>query len=142
MSEIEIDLVKKFEDFMIIHQNQPGKKLPPHHHPEYQVIIPLQGEIALEVDHNKLTLGPGSMVFVPSEVSHSFYSSAKKGERLIFYLDPKLLNKKSKCFQQTRILSSNQLLIELLFHCLLHFESKIIPILKNTLIGLLEELLN
>lgn len=54
------DIAVKFPGLFLVHHNIPGSQAPHHEHPEHHLIIPLQGEISVEVEGKMLTCGPGA----------------------------------------------------------------------------------
>ena len=48
-----------------------GASLPEHAHPHEQVTSVIEGEFELTVDGESKTLGPGSVVIIPSNAKHS-----------------------------------------------------------------------
>ena len=48
-----------------------GADLPEHSHPHEQIVNLLEGEFKLTVEQKTMTLKPGSVVVIPSNVTHS-----------------------------------------------------------------------
>lgn len=120
--KINKDLAAQFEGLYLVHQNVPGKKALSQQHSQHIIFIPLQGEITIQIEGQKITLGLGQMLYLPPNTKHSFYSSEKLGERLIVMIDTKLL----LLADTLRVikLPLNQFIKELLFYLLLHPKSK------------------
>ena len=62
-----------------------GAKLPEHSHPHEQVTSVIEGEFELTVDGETKVLGPGSVVIIPSNVSHSGKSITNSRIIDVFY---------------------------------------------------------
>jgi quercetin dioxygenase-like cupin family protein len=62
-----------------------GASLPEHAHPHEQVTSVIEGEFELTVDGETKTLGPGSVVIIPSNVSHSGKSVTNSRIIDVFY---------------------------------------------------------
>lgn len=77
------DIAAKFPGLFVVHHNIPGSVVPSHAHPEHHLIIPLQGEISVDLGNRVMSCGPGRMVYVSPNTEHSFRSAREKGERLI-----------------------------------------------------------
>ncbi len=50
---------------------EPGVSVPEHAHPHEQVVNVIEGSFELTVDGNGVRLGPGSVVVIPPDASHS-----------------------------------------------------------------------
>lgn len=62
-----------------------GAALPEHAHPHEQVTTVIEGEFELTVDGEAKMLGPGSVVIIPSHVSHSGKSITNSRIIDVFY---------------------------------------------------------
>ena len=82
--QIGKDIAVKFPGLFLVHHNIPGSTAPHHEHPEHHLIIPLQGEISVEVLGKSLKCGPGRMVYIPPNTGHIFRSAPTKGNRASF----------------------------------------------------------
>ena len=79
----------------------------------------MQGEISIILEGKALQLGVSKMLYLPPNLTHSFSSSTKSGERLIVLIDS---NKYQASFSSSAplILPVDHLIKELLFYLLLH----------------------
>jgi len=140
--QIGKDIAVKFPGLFLVHHNIPGYAAPHHEHPEHHLIIPLQGEISVELEGKVLTCGPGRMVYVPPNTAHIFRSAPSKGERLICMIDQTLWKTFETDTYQDKFLPASQLCKELLFYLLLNPKSKNAMPLINAFVSTLVELLN
>ncbi|KTD52518.1 AraC family transcriptional regulator [Legionella quateirensis] len=113
------DISVSFDGLYLIHQNLPGKQVQQITLQEALLFIPLQGEISIILEGKALQLGVGKMLYLPPNLTHSFSSSTKSGERLIALVDS---TKYQASFLSSvpLILSVDHLIKELLFYLLLH----------------------
>jgi AraC-like DNA-binding protein len=117
------DISSQFSGLYLVHQNLPGKRNASVLYPEPILFIPLQGEIAVQVEDRTITLSLGQMLYLPPHTQHSFTSSNQMGERLIAMLDPKLAPKGLEAAVPIK-LPLHQFMKELLFYLLLHPKTK------------------
>jgi AraC-like DNA-binding protein/mannose-6-phosphate isomerase-like protein (cupin superfamily) len=122
--QIGKDIAVKFPGLFLVHHNIPGSAAPHHEHPEHHLIIPLQGEISIDVDAKVLTCSPGRMAYVPPNTGHIFRSAPTKGERLICMIDQTCWKSAETHSYQATLLPASQLCKELLFYLLLNPKTK------------------
>jgi AraC-like DNA-binding protein len=139
--QIGKDISVKFPGLFLVHHNIPGSAAPHHEHPEHHLIIPLQGEVSVEVEGNILTCGPGRMAYVPPNTGHIFRSGPTKGERLICMIDQSCWKSAQTLAYQATLLPASQLCKELLFYLLLNPKTKNASSLIDALVCTLVELL-
>jgi len=114
------DIAIQFPGLFVVHHNKPNTQVADHSHKEHHLIIPLQGEVHIDIDSQKLIFGPGKMAFVPNDVKHAFLSTnQKEGERLIALIEPSLWKKIDGGLYGPLLLPSQQLCKELLFQLLI-----------------------
>ena len=119
------DLAKKFPGLFVVHHNKPGDQVKKHEHQEHHLIVPLRGEVHLEVEGKTMAFGPGSMAYIPSKCEHHFLSSnQKEGERLIALVEPSLWKNVGGSKESFALLPTHQLCKELLFELLLNPKSR------------------
>lgn len=136
------DIAVTFPGLFLVHHNLPGSVVPTHAHPEHHLIIPLQGEIGLRLEDGRdLVCGPGRMAYVSPKTPHEFRSAKERGERLIAMLDPSAWKKAAGGVHGPQLLPASQLCKELLFHLLLHPESKNAAALIDVFARTIQELL-
>ncbi len=136
------DIAAEFDGLYLVHQNIPGKKVNQFTHPCHILFIPLQGEIKV-VLKNEYSLGPGHMLFLPANSTHSFDSSTLAGERLIAMINPRTNSAiKIPVNDGPVILPLSQLIKELLFYLLLHPQTSNAISLVSVMIETLTENLN
>lgn len=131
------DIAVEFPGLYVVHHNLPGKQASEHAHAEHLLFLPLQGEIHVICEGKRLSCGPGRMIYLPPNTTHSFDSSSLLGERLIALFAPRGWTAAS----QPSVLMASELVRELLFHLLLHPKTKHARSLVTTLIEVLEETL-
>jgi AraC-like DNA-binding protein/mannose-6-phosphate isomerase-like protein (cupin superfamily) len=136
------EIVAKFPGILIIHQKIRGKRKGQHHHEEHEFFLPLQGEIGVEVQGQRLTAGAGKMIYLPPGIEHSFTSAEEaEGDRLFFFVEKKTWEKFGGGTFEARTFPASQLSKELLFHLLIHPETKATKALCETLVQTLSEML-
>lgn len=135
------DIAAKFPSLFLVHHNMPGSVVPAHAHPEHHLIIPLQGEISVEMADKTLACGPGRMAYVTPHTEHAFRSAKEKGERLICMIDPAAWKSADGGTFPPMLAPTSQLCKELLFHLLLNQKSRSIPALVDVLIRTVSETL-
>ncbi len=113
------DISAEFEGLYLVHQNVPGKQVNQASHPTHILFIPLQGEIKV-IATSEYSLGPGHMLYLPTNSVHSFDSSVSLGERLIVMINPKMRVAKEIPANCPVVLPLSQLIKEVLFYLLLH----------------------
>lgn len=118
------DIAATFPGLFLVHHNLPGSIVPTHSHPEHHLIIPLQGEISVELGGRRLTCGPGRMAYISPNQQHEFRSAREKGERLICMIDAKSWRRAGAQNYEPCIVAANQLCKELLFYLLLNQKVK------------------
>ena len=122
--QIGKDIAVRFPGLFLVHHNVPGSSAPHHKHPEHHLIIPLQGEINVELEGKVLTCGPGRMAYLPPHTDHIFRSAPTKGERLICMIDESCWNNAEMPPHLATLLPASQLCKELLFFLLLNPKTK------------------
>lgn len=136
------EIIAKFPGILIIHQKIRGKRKGEHQHSEHEIFIPLQGEIGVKFEDKELKAGVGKMIYIPPGVDHTFTSSDNsEGERLYFFVEPKIWNKMGGIESLPQILPASQLSKELLFHLLTHPNTKASKSLCETLVQTFSEML-
>jgi AraC-like DNA-binding protein len=135
-----IDIAVSFDGLELVHHNLPGKKLAQVILPQHLLILPLQGEIRVSCNElGEYVLGPGRMLYIPSNQAHSFLSSETSGERLIAMVSPSFWRKlKAGKFRPTRLPVSH-LAKEILFFLLLNPKTKHARSLTTVLVETLSE---
>jgi AraC-like DNA-binding protein len=133
------DLCLNLPGLYVVHQNIPGKEVDFHEHKEHLLFFPLHGEIQVHLEKNTLTCGPGRMIYLPPNTSHSFDSSLTEGERLIVLIGASNWKKHRLPSLKPTLASGNQLCKELLFYLLLHQNSKHQAVLIETFVRTLAE---
>ncbi len=53
------DISRRFTDLYVVHHNLPGKKTGQVRPDDHLLFVPLQGEIGLQLEHERLAIGPG-----------------------------------------------------------------------------------
>lgn len=132
------DISAEFSGLYLVHQNVPGKKVDHISHASHILFIPLQGQIAITADV-EYTLGPGHMLFLPANTTHSFDSSVFTGERLIVMMNPKIPAAKGLSIFGLAKLPLSQLIKEILFYLLLHPKTNNAKSLVGVMIETLSE---
>lgn len=135
------DIAKTFPGLFLVHHNKPGGHAAAHSHPEHHLIIPLQGEVSVELADRKLGCGPGRMLYIEPNTAHAFRSANDKGERLICMIDPVVWKKAGAELVGSAVLPASQLCKELLFYLLMHPDTKNAGALIDTFVRTLAELL-
>ncbi len=135
------DIIANFNGLSIVHHNKPASLIPSHAHDEHHLMIPLQGEFSVELSDRTLTCSPGRMIYIPPQTAHAFRSSKEKGERLICMIDHTEWTRQGADLYDAAILPSSQLCKELLFYMLLNPSSKNTKALINTLVHIIDEVL-
>lgn len=135
------DIAAKIHGLFLVHHNLPGSIVPSHAHPEHHLIMPLQGEISVELKDKTLSCGPGRMVYIPPNTDHAFRSARDKGERLICMVDGTTWRKAEGHVFLPSILPASQLCKELLFHLLLHQKTKNASALIDAFVRTVDEIL-
>ena len=135
------DIAAKFPGLFLVHHNLPGSIVSSHAHPEHHLILPLQGEIMVELQMKTLSCGPGRMIYVPPNTDHAFRSAREKGERLICMVDAAAWKRADAGEFLPSILPASQLCKELLFHLLLNQKTKNAPALIDALARTVAEIL-
>lgn len=132
------DIAVQFSGLQLIHHNCPGLERRSLSFKEHLVFIPLQGELQIELKEKKFSLGPGKMLYLPPQSTHSFASSIHQGERLIVLISPMLWKSKSLKSFSAAPLPLSLFIKELLFYLLLYPKTKH----ASSLIGVLAETLS
>ena len=77
-------------------QNAPGGGAPPHvHHDEDEFFYVIDGEVEVTIGDQKIQGKPGSFVFGPRDIPHSFTITGSQDSRILIGLTPAGLE---KCF--------------------------------------------
>lgn len=74
---------------VVEHPIDPGRLIPPHVHikeDEYSYI--LQGKIGARIGDREATAGPGSYIFKPRNIPHTFWNAGQEPARLIEIISP------------------------------------------------------
>lgn len=134
------DLVAEFPGLTIIHQKIPGREVGRHCHEEHEFFLPLQGEITLQFENQRISGGPGRMIYAPPDLEHGFSSSASgEGERVIFLIDKKTWKKNGGGSTLPSALPVSSLVRELIFYLLLNPKNQGIQTFTATLVQVLSE---
>jgi AraC-like DNA-binding protein/mannose-6-phosphate isomerase-like protein (cupin superfamily) len=137
------DIEVQFSEFTIIHHNKPGQQTPLHQHQEHQLIIPLRGEFRMRENQNLIAVGPGRMVYIPSQLPHEFLATNKKeGERIICLIKPSLWKRANHGTYPLLEIPVSQICKEILFYLLLNAKTSRSKILIRTFVEILGESLN
>lgn len=119
------DIAVEHPGLYLVHQNLPGKEVAAHRHREHLVFVPLHGEIAVTLAGDTLRAGPGRLIYLPPKVEHAFASSQAQGERLIALIAPEAWRQAGAAETSApALLPTLQLGKELLFHLLLHPDTR------------------
>lgn len=136
------DIAIEFPGAVIIHQKIQHYEVEEHIHEEHELFLPLQGEITVQALGQELKAGPGKMLYLPAGTPHTFQSGKSgQGERLIFILTEKLWKGSEGGTFGPRVVSASQLCQEILFHLLLHPQTKAARSLLQTLVQTISEML-
>ncbi|MCX6119097.1 MAG: AraC family transcriptional regulator [Proteobacteria bacterium] len=135
------DIAVRFNGLFLVHHNLPGSDVKAHSHPEHHLIIPLQGEVTIELEGRRLTCGPGRMIYVSPNTSHIFKSAREKGERLICMIDPIAWKKAEGERFDSVVLPASQLCKEILVYLLVNPKTKNVNALIDTFVRTCLELL-
>jgi quercetin dioxygenase-like cupin family protein len=74
---------------IVEHPLDPGRLIPPHiHHKEDELSYVLSGEIGVRIGDTDYTAGPGSYVFKPRGIPHTFWNAGPEPAYLIELLLP------------------------------------------------------
>lgn len=136
------DISARFGGLFLVHHNKPELNLDFHAHREHHLFLPLRGEIRVRTKDAEFSCGPGRMIYLPSDASHSFNApNAKEGERLIALVEPALWKKHVKGKHAARLLPTLQLAKEIAFYLLLRPKTAAAPALARTFLETLGEAL-
>jgi AraC-like DNA-binding protein len=126
----------------LVHHNVPGKRVDRHRHDDHHLFVPLQGEIEVRLAGGALRAGPGRMLYVPAGAEHEFTASTREGERLIALIDADGWRRAGGAPDLgPRVAPTSQVCKELLFHVMLHPETRHARALIDVLIQVLGEAL-
>lgn len=74
---------------IVEHPVEPGTLVPPHTHArEDELSIVVEGEFGVKIADSVITAGPGSYVFKPRGVPHTFWNAGPKRARLVEIIFP------------------------------------------------------
>ncbi len=74
---------------VVEHPLDPGRLIPPHiHHREHELSYVVRGEIGVRIGDRDYTAGPGSYVFKPKGVLHTFWNAGPDPARLLEIIYP------------------------------------------------------
>ncbi len=74
---------------VVEHPVEPGRLVPPHKHTrEDEFSYVLEGEIGVRIGDQEFTAGPGSYVYKPRGVPHTFWNAGPDPARLIEFICP------------------------------------------------------
>ncbi len=119
------DLSKQFPGVFIIHQKIRDHKVDNHIHQDHELFFPLQGEIQVKTQDRTFRAGQGKMLYLPPNCEHTFKSDTRsQGERLIVLISSEIWKKYGGSEYSPSITPISQLSKELLFHLLIHPETK------------------
>jgi len=135
------DMATKLPGLFLVHHNLPSSVVAAHAHAEHHLIIPLQGEVSVDLADRSFSCGPGRMIYVSPNTEHSFRSAKDKGERLICMIDAAPWQKADAGTFPSAMLPASQLCKELLFQLLLKPKSKNTGALIDVFIRTLDEIL-
>lgn len=134
------DLVAEFPGLVIIHQKIPGREVASHSHQEHEFFLPLQGEITLTFADQKISGGPGRMIYAPPHLDHTFLSSASgEGERVIFLIQDKVWKKYGGGEFLPGVRPRSSLVFELIFFLLLNPKSNGVATFISALVNALSD---
>jgi AraC-like DNA-binding protein len=137
------DLTKQFPGLFIIHQKIRDHQVDHHVHSDHELFFPLQGEIQLLTLSRTLKAGPGKMLYLPPNCEHAFTSDSRsQGERLIVIISAELWKKYGGREYSPTIVPISQLSKELLFHLLIHPDTKASKVLIETIVRTTFEVLD
>ena len=113
-----------------------------HQHAEHELFLPIQGEIEIEALGKTFKAGPGKLIYLPPKLPHTFRSNDQyQGERMILIIQPKTWSSNGGGNFDALSASVSQLSKEILFHLLIHPETKAAQALIQTLIQTTSEML-
>jgi len=135
------DIASKFPGLFLVHHNLPGSVVRSHAHAEHHLLIPLQGEITVDLPDKTLSCGPGRMVYVSPDTEHAFRSAREKGERLICMIDPATWRRAMGGVFPPTLAPASQLCKEILFYLLLNQKTKNTVGLISVFVSTLAEIL-
>lgn len=136
------DITVEFPGVFAIHQKVQGREVGEHQHVEHEIFLPIQGEIEIEALGKIMKAGPGKLIYLPPELPHIFRSNDKhQGERMILIIQPKTWSANGGGNFGALSASVSQLSKEILFHLLIHPETKAAQALIQTLIQTTSEML-
>ncbi len=74
---------------VVEHPIEPGRLVPPHMHTkEDEFSYVLEGEIGARIGDEELKAGPGSYIYKPRGVPHTYWNAGPKPARLIEFISP------------------------------------------------------
>ena len=74
---------------IVEHPVEPGRLIPPHiHYREDEFSYVLSGEIGVRIGDRDYVAGPGSYVFKPRNIPHTFWNAGPEPARLIEIISP------------------------------------------------------
>jgi quercetin dioxygenase-like cupin family protein len=74
---------------IVEHPMEPGRLVPPHtHQNEHELSYVLEGEFGVRIGEREYKAGPGSYVFKPKGVPHTFWNAGTEPARLLEIIYP------------------------------------------------------
>jgi len=74
---------------IVEHPMEPGRLVPPHvHHDEDEISYVLEGTFGVRIGDEVAEAGPGSYIFKPRNVPHTFWNAGPSRARLIEIIQP------------------------------------------------------
>lgn len=74
---------------VVEHPLDPGRLIPPHiHHREHELSYVVRGEIGVRIGDRDYTAGPGSYVFKPKDIPHTFWNAGPEPAHLVELIFP------------------------------------------------------
>ncbi|HEU4656518.1 MAG TPA: cupin domain-containing protein [Capillimicrobium sp.] len=74
---------------IVEHPLEPGRLIPPHiHHKEHELSYVLRGEIGVRIGDQDYVAGPGSYVFKPRGIPHTFWNAGPEPAHLLEVIWP------------------------------------------------------
>lgn len=74
---------------IVEHPLDPGRLIPPHiHYKEHELSYVLSGEIGVRIGDRDYVAGPGSYVFKPRDVAHTFWNAGSEPAHLLEFIFP------------------------------------------------------
>ncbi|HEX8102342.1 MAG TPA: cupin domain-containing protein [Solirubrobacteraceae bacterium] len=74
---------------VVEHPMDPGALVPPHiHHKEDELSYVISGEVGVRIGDRNFTAGPGSYVFKPRGIAHTFWNAGPEPARLLEIIWP------------------------------------------------------